>query len=580
MVVVSGRNGTGKSTLLLAASLLWDAPKDLDSYPLVGPWGPSANIEMTIHLTRSERDALTAAANEQSGESEQCPETVTLGLRFTEYESPARDYDPWSDLLRSKGFKRVNPFAQLTLIPAERSVGRSPLGSVDPDTLSSDSTERIRTEAVESIINKWSNFSLNNIPDYLATLDYTDLITAREGGEAQGESEFDAISDGFLEATGKRIERPTLSREGRVALFVNSFNGNRHSIEQLSSGELEALGLMYMARRLASSGGIMLVDEPEIHLHPSLQTTILEMIRGAGDSSQFWLSTHSPNLINSAPIDSIISVSPARDGANQAARIDRQDARLELLADLGVTPSSWLQHDRIIVVEGSSDKRFIELLFPIEASRSLIYVAGNRKGVDATVRTLADGDEFLPWFAIRDRDLIQHQPPSNPNSFTWYRRAFENVFLEGDLLARSIESAGGEVTATFIEETLRKIASDERGEVEGLLIEEKLQQLVPNRPPAVKGDLKASMSNMIDLQQERIDSFDLAATEVKEYLDANWEAEWKSLVQGKRVLAKFLRYTPFNSVANMTNAICKQCRTSPDLIPDDMARLREMLSMG
>ncbi|MFC8869910.1 AAA family ATPase [Streptomyces sp. NPDC057148] len=577
LIVISGRNGTGKSTVLAALSLLWELPENLEPYPLVGPWGETANIKMEISLTPDERSSLSEATKARRGDIGECPEILHMGLVLTEYDKPKRVESIWVETLRSKSFRRTHTFARLTFIPSERAVGRSNLGSVDPDSLSSDTAERIRTEAIESVLNKWSNFSLNNIPDYLATLDYSAMIAARQTGEESKPSEYEEIADSFREATGKELERPSLSREGKIALFVDSLNGNKHAIELLSSGEMEALGLMYMTRRLASAGGVLAIDEPEVHLHPSLQTTILDMIRGAHESAQLWLCTHSPNLINSSPIDSIVSVSAAKDGTNQATRITQQVSRIELLADLGVTPSSWLQHDRIIIVEGPTDKHLIELLFPVEASRSVIYVAGNRTGVDATVRTLTAGDALLPWIAIRDRDLVGNVGRDSGRSFTWSRRTFENTFLDSRLLAHVIAAAGGSEDPTSVDEKLKELASTEKADVERLLIEEKLHQLIPDTKPSDAG-LRASLRHHISLQQQRLDAYDAASLEVQGYLEANWEKEWKVLVQGKRILANFTRYTPFRGMQQMLNAICKACRDNPSLMPDDLVMLRSIIS--
>ncbi|MFD7810520.1 AAA family ATPase [Streptomyces cellulosae] len=587
LIVIAGRNGTGKSTALFAMSLLWELPNEFNPYALVGPWGDTAWVEMEISLTDEERQSLTEAAHTLSrsgnttdlAEDEECPATLRLGLRMTEYGAPQQtENNIWTRILRSKNFRRTHSFAQLTFIPSERSISRSDLGSVDPDSLSSDATERIRTEAVESILNKWANFSLNNIPDYLATLDYAAMITARqEGYEQVTRSEYDEISDSFHEATGKTLEHPSLSREGRISIFVDSMNGNKHSVQLLSSGELEALGLMYLTRRLASAGGVLAVDEPEIHLHPALQTTILDMIRGASESSQLWLCTHSPNLINSSPVDSLVSISAAGNEINQAARVNQEVERIELLADLGVTPSSWLQHDRIIIVEGSTDKNFIEQLFPVEASRSVIYVAGSRSGVDATVRTLADGQDVLPWIAIRDKDLVGNSGETSDRSFTWSRRTFENTFLDPDLLSHVITSVGQHATPESVEAELRRLAEPEREEVEKLLIEEELNQITPDSKPE-RGDLKSELQHHIALVQKRLDAYQDTAEKVRRFLDAKWDADWKALVQGKRVLAKFIQHTPFRSYTHLLTAICKACRENPWLMSDDLQALRQLIS--
>ncbi|WP_406412015.1 AAA family ATPase [Streptomyces halstedii] len=581
LVVLSGRNGTGKSTTILAASLAWDLSNDFEGDSVVGPWGEQAEVSVTLKLTQEEQillhDSLGVA------DTPPCPEFITLDVVIPEFRKAYYSNETvWTETLRSKKFKTLNPFSRITLIPAERTISRGNMSSLDPNTLSFESAERIRASAVESMVNGWSNFSLSGIPDYLAALDYSDLIDERNGEKTDGHvSEFDEISNSFMRATGKRIDRPSPSRGGGFAIFVDAQNGNRHSLSHLSSGEHEALGLMYMVRRLAAQGGVLLIDEPELHLHPSLQTTILEMIETGSESSQLWLSTHSPNLINSAPVDSLISIAPGGDGRNQATSIRDKTSRLELLNDLGVTPSAWLQHDQIIVVEGTTDKRYLELLFPIETARSLIYVAGNRDGVDATVRTLSAGEEFLPWVAIRDLDLINTEKKTpHERSFTWSRRTFENIFLDGELLCHAIRNAAGNISAVEIEEALSQLATSEKGSVRALLIEEKVKSAVPGTRPPDPKDYASSLQHQVQLLTERIARISQVEREVDQHIQENWENEWKKLVQGKRILAHFVSRTPFNRMSSFMNAVCKTIRETPELMPPDLQKVRDLLTQA
>ncbi|MEV7444687.1 ATP-binding protein [Streptomyces sp. NPDC091204] len=578
LVLLSGRNGTGKSTALLALSLAWEFRKDIEASRLVGPWGTTASIEIAIQLTPFEAECLTDAVQQRSAMADSCPEELNYTVKIDKFGAWSRQgSNIWIETLQSAAFHRENEFAKLTFIPAERMVTRSDVGSVNPGSLSQDSADKLRAEAINSIMQEWSSFTLHNVPDYLATLDYAALISEREGTNFTP-GHYEEISDSFFKATGKRIGRPRLARDGQIAIFVDAMNGNAHAISRLSSGELQALGLMYLTRRLSSTGGILLIDEPELHLHPALQTTLLETIKGASEESQLWLSTHSPNLINSAPTDSIVSIATASEGRNQASRVWHQSERLELLADLGMTPSSWLQHDRMIIVEGPTDKRFIECLFPVEASRSLIYVAGNRSSVDATARTLGREAGLLPWIAIRDRDLLQRSDSQDPRSFTWNCRSFENVFLDPDLLAATINAAGGELSAAEVEERLRAIADEEIDEVRSLLTEDELKKLVPDSPPPERKDLSASLRHCISIQQKRLAALEEAKKSASEYLDASWDFDWRALVQGKRVLATFTQKTPFKRPVDLLNAVCRMCRDNPSLMPGDLRRLHIFIS--
>jgi len=63
------------------------------------------------------------------------------------------------------------------------------------------------------------------------------------------------------------------------------------SIDQLSSGELEWL-ILIGTLITTEFAGIVLIDEPELHLHPEWQARLLPALRSVMPDSQFVLATH------------------------------------------------------------------------------------------------------------------------------------------------------------------------------------------------------------------------------------------------------------------------------------------------
>lgn len=51
--------------------------------------------------------------------------------------------------------------------------------------------------------------------------------------------------------------------------------GARHSLDELSAGEHQVLILVYLISRWLQPGGIVLIDEPDLYLHPSLVSGLL-----------------------------------------------------------------------------------------------------------------------------------------------------------------------------------------------------------------------------------------------------------------------------------------------------------------
>ena len=88
-------------------------------------------------------------------------------------------------------------------------------------------------------------------------------------------------------------------------------NGEALAINQLSDGEKCLLALIGdLARRLALANpslndplfgeGIVLIDEIDLHLHPSLQRKVMESLPTIFPNIQFILTTHSPQVMGSA----------------------------------------------------------------------------------------------------------------------------------------------------------------------------------------------------------------------------------------------------------------------------------------
>ena len=89
-------------------------------------------------------------------------------------------------------------------------------------------------------------------------------------------------------------------------------------IKQLSDGERGLLALVFdLARRLSQANpklddplrdgkAVVLIDELDLHLHPSWQRTVIEKLTTTFPNCQFIATTHSPQLIGEVSQDNII----------------------------------------------------------------------------------------------------------------------------------------------------------------------------------------------------------------------------------------------------------------------------------
>jgi energy-coupling factor transporter ATP-binding protein EcfA2 len=128
------------------------------------------------------------------------------------------------------------------------------------------------------------------------------------------------------------------------------------------------LGWMQLASvlhflRTCEPASLILLDEPDLHMHPSLQRVLLELIarERARLGAQVFLATHSSVLLNPElcqKADASV-ITAARGRCEQLADNRR------ILDDLGVTSGDLAQANGVVWVEGPSDriylKRWLEL---------------------------------------------------------------------------------------------------------------------------------------------------------------------------------------------------------------------------
>ena len=56
---------------------------------------------------------------------------------------------------------------------------------------------------------------------------------------------------------------------------------------------------------LESNNSIILIDEPELSLHPKWQQRIIEVYKKIGENNQIILATHSPHILGSVSNENI-----------------------------------------------------------------------------------------------------------------------------------------------------------------------------------------------------------------------------------------------------------------------------------
>jgi predicted ATPase len=100
----------------------------------------------------------------------------------------------------------------------------------------------------------------------------------------------------FLEQNGKHLTDFDNSLRLRVE---TNLRDSWHYIEELSSGEQQCLILIFMVSRWLMDGGIVLIDEPDLHLHGSWQRSLIhELERLVSEKNgQLIVTSHSSLVV-------------------------------------------------------------------------------------------------------------------------------------------------------------------------------------------------------------------------------------------------------------------------------------------
>lgn len=166
----------------------------------------------------------------------------------------------------------------------------------------------------------------------------------------------------------------TQSTDGYQLAFKDKLGRSLH-FGMLSSGELSFVMIIFGLYWYDLENGLMIIDEPELHLHPQMQKKFMEMIDELSQhfKMQFIIATHSPVMINEKNIGHVYKF--AKDGTgtviyNPVYRgVGEDEANLVHMLKFGNVAKMFFV-DKIIMVEWETDAYFFD--FYLQHLRSVV----------------------------------------------------------------------------------------------------------------------------------------------------------------------------------------------------------------
>lgn len=243
-------------------------------------------------------------------------------------------------------------------------------------------------------------------------------------------------------------------------IYFTDHRGREVAINDLSSGEKEYLYFYALLKRMGDEQDkIILVDEPELHLHSSQLKKLCEMIEGISAKNQVIIATHSGEILQSFINSNLILLNEGS-VTNVATTTDLKAAldNMGLPVDPSIFTSTWIcaENDPEKPLHGAGAPKtptVLEWVFGKGLKTRYWAFGGDwrrSEAVIAGVKSVTTSKFPIKVFAILDGDKratsVDLYPPGDAAATTdvqyWGFWELENIFLMPTILDLAIDKVG------------------------------------------------------------------------------------------------------------------------------------------
>jgi predicted ATP-dependent endonuclease of OLD family len=187
----------------------------------------------------------------------------------------------------------------------------------------------------------------------------------------------------------------------------NEYNYHKMSVRSEGFKQFMSLilSLSIETKKLGKTNNLILIDEPEAHLHPSGIRDLREELLEIGKNNYLFISTHSPFLVDTKNKERNIIIYKNDVALTEKKEIKNEDdIRDDEVLDqaFGINVYKDLLNPHRILVEGSSDKVILQKAFKIKkieygitngTGSNIIQVASKLNHDDIKVLVIVDDDK-------------------------------------------------------------------------------------------------------------------------------------------------------------------------------------------
>lgn len=304
---------------------------------------------------------------------------------------------------------------------------------------------------------------------------------------------------------------------------------------------------------------IILIEEPEIHLHFELQQRLSEYLQLKAKNAQVFITSHSTAFVEETHNKSVYLIKRIEEKENSIQLLDSESLD-EIISELGFNAQALLIKKMLIFVEGKTDKvivdTYLQKFHPHMLSKiGCIDMKGETKYkyfANAEALEIFEKSGVETFFILdsdyktqdeKGRKISQH--PEKSSLFFWPGVCIENLFLNPVVLGKFITAKDETKRKELdeIDEIMKKTYADIKIDSSRKYIREKyLKAIYPEKSSKDSVDdtdsLKAWFNEKRTKMREELE-LEVDIDSIVEEFDALWENKLDEVVPGDKFLIKF-----------------------------------------
>lgn len=393
--------------------------------------------------------------------------------------------------------------------------------------------------------------------------------------QRRGTERFTSLQEAIKSLLGVSIDAYSDNDDNRIPrtqrdyYFGNQMKANMEIDDFLAeangSGIREALRLILDIE--LNNPDTILIEEPEVHLHPGLETSMSNYLRDVSRRSQIFLTTHSPIFLNYPNVDSVYFVkrSNGNTSVDNIPSLDDANDALMIKRELGVPFSNLFMFESLLLVEGRSDEIVLRIfgsklscdfekkgigIFPIFGGRNV-----RNQGIQSLAKGLSNYGLAVSFLIDRDEkgneeieELVSRLSSAGASLFVLNNREIENYLLNSRVLAEFIneklesQKANRTVSTHEVDAAISEIVNGMQDDVvfrhlKHLLLSPIYASQTPLDPiHSPERSVAETLNKMSNECQRRKEEISDDANSFREYLQEEYSTKWRSLVPGTEVI--------------------------------------------